>query len=198
MINHMAKRGADVIYGTMNPPRARLRPRQRGRAEAGAEPGAAALLRADPRRVPAACQAREAGQHLRHAGLEETFIMESGDTLEIDEDGARKGEKVTVGRVCIDSARLDEVVEELVIRDRRHLSEDGFVMPIIAINKHTGAREACRRSSAAASCSMEDGAEVLQEARQVVAKTLETSTRRSATDWGVMKEKIRADLKRFS
>ena len=33
---------------------------------------------------------------------------------------------------------MGEVVEDLVIRDRRHLSEDGFVMPIIAINKLTG------------------------------------------------------------
>jgi len=37
-----------------------------------------------------------------------------------------------VGRVCIDSGTIDEVVEDIVIRDRRHLSEDGFVLPIIA------------------------------------------------------------------
>ena len=51
------------------------------------------------------------------------------------------GEKVTVGRVCIDSGSLDDVVEDIIIRDRRHLSEDGFVLPIIAINKHTGKSE---------------------------------------------------------
>ena len=49
--------------------------------------------------------------------------------------------RVTVGRVCIDSGSFDEVVEDMVIRDRRHLSEDGFVLPIIAINKHTGKSE---------------------------------------------------------
>ncbi len=80
----------------------------------------------------------ELAQHLRHAGLEETFVLETGETLEIDRNGARKGEKVPVGRVCIDSGTIDEVVEDIVIRDRRHLSEDGFVLPIIAINKHTG------------------------------------------------------------
>ena len=51
------------------------------------------------------------------------------------------GPKVAVGRICIDSGSLDEVVEDMVIRDRRHLSEDGFVLPIIAINKQTGALE---------------------------------------------------------
>ena len=48
---------------------------------------------------------------------------------------------MTVGRVCIDSGSLDDVVEDMVIRDRRHLSEDGFVLPIIAINKNTGKLE---------------------------------------------------------
>ena len=48
---------------------------------------------------------------------------------------------MTVGRVCIDSGTVDEVVEDIVIRDRRHLSEDGIVLPIIAINKHTGRSE---------------------------------------------------------
>ena len=92
-------------------------------------------------------------QHLRHAGLEETFILETGQTLEIDHHGARKGEKVTVGRVCIDSGSIDEVVEDMVIRDRRHLSEDGFVIPDHRHQQeHRAAARVCRRSSAAASC----------------------------------------------
>src|SRR5208282_1841081 len=79
--------------------------------------------------------------HLRNAGLEETFVLETGETLEVDRTGARRGGKVPVGRVCIDSGTIDEVVEDIVIRDRRHLSEDGFVLPIIAINKHSGKSE---------------------------------------------------------
>jgi ribonuclease J len=45
--------------------------------------------------------------------------------------------------------------------------------------------------------SFEDGSDLLQQARQVVARTLESSSREELTDWGVMQEKIRADLKRF-
>jgi ribonuclease J len=45
--------------------------------------------------------------------------------------------------------------------------------------------------------SMEESAEVLQNARQVVVKTLENSTAEERGDWGVMQEKIRADLKRY-
>ena len=43
----------------------------------------------------------------------------------------------------------------------------------------------------------EDGSELLQQARQIVAKTLENSSAEERGDWGVMQEKIRADLKRF-
>ena len=45
--------------------------------------------------------------------------------------------------------------------------------------------------------SSDDGSEVLQGARAVVLKTLEGSSAEERTDWGVMQEKIRADLKRF-
>ena len=124
--------------------------------------------------------------------------METGDVLEIDHHGARKGGKVPVGRVCIDSGSVDDVVQEVVIRDRRHLSEDGIVLPIIAINRHTGRVEGLpeivSRGFAAGSG---DGSEFLLNARQIVGKTLEGSNQEEKTDWGVMKEKIRADLKRY-
>jgi ribonuclease J len=136
-------------------------------------------------------------QHLRSAGLEDTFVLETGDSLEIDRAGARRGPKVAVGRVCIDSGSIDEVVEDIVIRDRRHLSEDGFVLPIIAINKHSGKSETLPEIVSRGFVSFEDGSGLLQEARQIVAKTLESSTPEERTDWGVMQEKIRADLKRF-
>jgi ribonuclease J len=104
---------------------------------------------------------------------------------------------VQVGRVCIDSGSIDEVVEDIVIRDRRHLSEDGFVLPIIAISKNSGRNETLPEIVSRGFMSFEDGSELLQKARQVVARTLETSSEEERTDWGVMQEKIRADLKRF-
>ncbi len=198
MINHMAKRGAEVIYGNMNPP-------VHVSGHGSAEELKLVLNLVRPRYfMPVHGEYRQLArhaslaQHLRGAGLEQSFVLETGDTLEIDAMGARRGEKVTVGRVCIDSGSLDDVVEDLVIRDRRHLSEDGFVIPIIAINKHTGRSETLPEIVSRGFVSFEEnGSVLLQEARQVVARTLETSTHEERTDWGVMKEKIRADLKRF-
>ncbi len=68
---------------------------------------------------------------------EEILLIEDGQPIEFTDDGAYRREPVTAGRVCVDSGSLEEI-EEVVIRDRKHLSEDGVVVPIIAINKHTG------------------------------------------------------------
>jgi len=197
MINHFAKRGADVIYGSMNPP-------VHVSGHGSVEELRLILNLLRPRYfLPIHGEYRQMARHaalaahLRGAGLEETFTLETGETLEIDRAGARRGEKVQVGRVCIDSGTIDEVVEDIVIRDRRHLSEDGFVLPIIAISKNSGRNETLPEIVSRGFMSFEDGSDLLQQARQVVARTLESSSEEERTDWGVMQEKIRADLKRF-
>ncbi|MFZ0479725.1 MAG: ribonuclease J [Terriglobales bacterium] len=123
------------------------------------------------------------------------MLIESGDVLEIDELGARKAGRVNVGRVCIDSGSRTDVVEDLVIKDRRHLSEDGFVMPIIAISKLTGKVEASPEIVTRGFNPGENG--VMERARQIVIETLDASSAEEKADYGVIKEKIRTDLKRY-
>jgi ribonuclease J len=197
MIDHMSRRGADVLYGSMNPP-------LHVSGHASVEELKLVLNLVRPRYfVPIHGEFRQLSkharlaEHLRFAGLKDTFIMESGDILELDQHGARKAGRVPVGRVCIDSGSVDEVVQEMVIRDRRHLSEDGIVLPIIAINRHTGRVETLPEIVSRGFALAEDGSQFLQTARQIVAKTLEGSNQEEKGDWGVMKEKIRADLKRY-
>jgi ribonuclease J len=125
----------------------------------------------------------------------QAILIEDGDVLELTAKDARKNGKVTAGRVCIDSGSTVDVVEDIVIRDRRHLSEDGIVLPIITINKLSGKTEGqpevVTRGFAAADN------ELLETARQVVTKTLEGSSSEEKADYGVIKEKVRVDLKRF-
>jgi ribonuclease J len=131
-----------------------------------------------------------------HGAVGQVLLMESGEVMEFDELGARKVGKVPVGRICIDSGSRGDVVEDLVIKDRRHLSEDGFVLPIIAINKLTGSVESIpeivMRGFAAVT---ENG--FVEEARRVISTTLDGSTPEEKADYGVIKEKIRTDLKRY-
>lgn len=196
MMNHLARRGADLVYGTMKPP-------IHVSGHASEEELKLVLNLVRPRYfIPLHGEYRQLmrhaalAQHLRFAGLEDTFVLETGDTLEIDHMGARRGGRITVGRICIDSGSLDDVVEDMIIRDRRHLSEDGFVIPIIAINKHSGKSEGLPEIVSRGFVTG-DGAALLQEARGVVARTLENSSAEERSDWGVMQEKIRMDLKRF-
>jgi ribonuclease J len=197
MIDHMSRRGADVLYGTMNPP---LHVSGHG----SVEEMKLVLNLVRPRYfMPIHGEFRQLSKHarlashLRSMGLEETFVMETGDVLELDHHGARRAGKVTVGRVCIDSGSVDDVVQEMVIRDRRHLSEDGIVLPIIAINRQTGRMENLPEIVSRGFALAEDGSAFMETARQVVVKTLEGSNQEEKADWGVMKEKIRADLKRY-
>ena len=143
-------------------------------------------------------------RHLfRHAALAyqlgcvtgEILVLEDGHALEFTEDGAFRRDPVTAGRVCVDSGSLEEI-EEVVIRDRKHLSEDGVVVPIIAIDKHTGRMESSPEIVTRGLFS-DNGTEFIAGARDVVLKTVEQSNAEEKSDWSVIKEKIRVDLKRY-
>jgi ribonuclease J len=130
-----------------------------------------------------------------HNSVGSVILIESGDLLELDELGARRAGRVNVGRICIDSGSRTDVVEDLVIKDRRHLSEDGFVLPIIAINKLTGKVEVFPEIVTRGFSGGENG--FLDEVRHIVVETLGQSSEEERADYGVIKEKIRADLKRY-
>ena len=143
-------------------------------------------------------------RHLfRHAALahqlgvvsEEILLIENGQSIEFTEDGARRRDPVAAGRVLVDSGSLEEI-EEVVIRDRKHLSEDGVVVPIIAIDKHTGKLES-HMEIVTRGLMSDNGTELIAGARLVIMKTVEESNSEEKSDWGVIKEKIRVDLKRY-
>ena len=143
-------------------------------------------------------------RHLfRHAALAhqlgavsaEILLVENGQAVEFTEEGARRRDPVPAGRVLVDSGSLEEI-EEVVIRDRKHLSEDGVVVPIIAIDKHTGKLES-QPEIVTRGVMSENGQELLVGAREVLMKTVAESSSEENSDWGVIKEKIRVDLKRY-
>ena len=143
-------------------------------------------------------------QLFRHAALahsvgavsEEIILIEDGQPIEFTDEAAYRREPVTAGRVCVDSGSLEEI-EEVVIRDRQHLSEDGVVVPIIAIDKHTGQIESHPEIVTRGFMPSENGNELLTAAREVVLRTVEQSNSEEKTDWSVIKEKIRVDLRRY-
>ena len=152
--------------------------------------------------VPLHGEYRQLFQHAALAGQVgavsgQVLLLETGRPVEFTPDGgARLREPVPAGRVMVDSGSLEEV-EEVVIRDRKHLSEDGVVVPIIVIDKHTGEIELSPEIVTRGFLHAEDGQETLAKARDVILKTVELSSDEEKMDWSVIKEKIRVDLKRY-
>ena len=125
--------------------------------------------------------------------VEHGIVLEDGDVLELDQKDARKKDKVTTGRILIDSGSSNDVVEDLVLKDRRILSEDGVVLVVLAINKRTGkvelSPEVVMRGFG--------GADITEQCREVVLKALDGLNTEQKSDYGQVKEKVRADLKRL-
>jgi ribonuclease J len=142
-------------------------------------------------------------RHLkRHAELaaatgvpEKVLVLEDGDVLTLTRTTAEKTGKVTVGRVCIDNNSTADVVADTMIKDRKQLGGDGIFLPIIAINKRTGEVEGAPEITTRG-FAVEDP-NLLRNARDIVLRTLDSSSVEERRDYGVMKDKIRADLKRF-
>jgi ribonuclease J len=136
---------------------------------------------------------RHAGLAMETGAVEHAIVIEDGDVLELDKVNARKKDKVTSGRVLIDSGSSIDVVEDLVIKDRRILSEDGIVLAVLAINKRTGKveqqPEVIMRGFG--------GSDITDQARESVLKTLDGLSIEQKSDYGMVKEKVRAELKRL-
>jgi ribonuclease J len=139
----------------------------------------------------------------RHARLaektsavsEKVLIVETGQILRFSDTGAEIAGKAPVGRVLIDEGSLEEV-GEVVIRDRRHISEDGIVLPIIAINKQTGILEIPPEIVFRGVAFFEEE-RLLAESRQLVVDTVNQASVEARGDYSLMKETIRKVLKKY-
>lgn len=134
VFNHLCRRGAEVLAGSAGL-------HVSGHASQGELSLMLQLTR--PRYfVPVHGEYRHLMRHCALAadmGIApaDCFLLEDGDVLEIDDAGARRAEPVTAGRVFVDGKGVGDV-GDVVLRDRRHLSDGGIVLAILAIAQHTG------------------------------------------------------------
>jgi ribonuclease J len=142
-------------------------------------------------------------QLVRHAKLVEKtnvvrdriIVAETGNIIRFGPGGAEIAGRAPVGRVLIDEGSLEEV-EEVVIRDRKHISEDGIILTIIAINKQSGLMEIPPEIIFRGVAFIEEE-RLLIQSKQLLAETLASASVEERGDWTVIKEKIRKDLKKF-
>jgi ribonuclease J len=196
VINHLARRGADVIHEGIKHVHV---------SGHGSEEELKLMLSlVRPRYfIPIHGEYRQLSQHARvarrvFAGRDpkpEILLAENGDVVLFDDTGARIAGKAPVGRVLIDDTRTGEVGDE-VLRDRRHLAEDGLVVPVVAINKQTGALEGTP-DIITRGFVMEDSAALLADGARVLSEVVENASLEERTDQGLIKEKLRVELRRF-
>ena len=126
---------------------------------------------------------------------ENIVVIENGDVLEIDESRAEIVAKEFVGRTFIDGTL--GAVEDIVVRDRKHLSYDGIVVPIATINPTSGELESDPEIVTRGFIHEEDSEEMLADLKKIVEQTVHSASHEERIDHAVIKEKIRLALKRF-
>ncbi|HUK89768.1 MAG TPA: ribonuclease J [Blastocatellia bacterium] len=122
-------------------------------------------------------------------------IIENGDVLELDEASARVVDKKVVGRTFIDGTFGE--IKDLVVRDRKHLSYDGIVVPIVAINPTSGEIESEPEVVTRGFIHEDDPGGLIDEIKRIVEETVNEANLEERIDWGVIKEKVRVNVKRF-
>jgi ribonuclease J len=197
VMNHLARRGADVIYEGIKHVHV---------SGHGSEEELKLMLSlVRPRYfVPIHGEYRQLSQHARiaervTARLEppvKVMLIENGDVLRFDDKGAEVTGKAPAGRVLIDASGAGEVLDE-VLRDRRHLAEDGLVVPVVAINRQTGGIEGDPDVVSRGVAHDAASADLLREGARLVGEVIQGASVEERTDQGLIKEKIRVELRRF-
>jgi len=123
-------------------------------------------------------------------------IIESGDTLRLSADRVIRGEPVKTGRRFIEERGAEEV-HEVVLRDRRFLSEDGFLVLALRIDRITGELIGSPELLSRGFVLMEDSAELMEAVQAEVIRILGDTPVEEKQDEELLKQILRTNLKRF-
>jgi ribonuclease J len=123
-------------------------------------------------------------------------IAEDGDVLELGGGRVKKADRVRAGMVLVDGLGVGDV-GPVVLRDRRHLAEDGILVCVVTIDSQTGEVLAGPDLISRGFVFMDDSREFLDEAADGVYGALESLEADQVTDWGAIKKACRRSLGEF-
>jgi ribonuclease J len=141
-------------------------------------------------------------RHLKqHANLaqnlgmprENVFIMAIGETLELDERGARRAGFVPAGKVLVDGLGVGDV-GNIVLRDRKHLSEDGMVIIIVTVQKETSQLINGPDVISRGFIYVRESEELMEEVKQVCRTAF---LKCEGKNWTVIKNTLKTTVKEF-
>ena len=195
LMGDLFRRGCDVVH----PGLARVHVSGHGSQDDLVE----LLGRVRPRYlVPVHGEYRMLAQHARLAvrtGMPSASVLlaEDGEVLELSAASARKTARVAAGRILLDRSGA-EGLEEVVVRDRRHLSAEGIVVPVVVLDKQTGRMESAPEIVTRGFVGAEErGAELLEDAGRLVAEAVAARPEEERYDPALTRERLRQELRRF-
>ena len=124
---------------------------------------------------------------------ENTFILSSGDVLELDDEQAAVTGEVPTGAVFVDGLGVGDV-GNIVLRDRQHLAEDGILIVVLTLEKGTNQLLAGPDIVSRGFVYVRESDEIMDEAQTVVEEALLELLNRKITDWGKMKNTMKDAL----
>ena len=150
--------------------------------------------------IPAHGEVRHLMKHAKIAtqmGMpeENIFIMENGNCLEISQKEAKLVGDVPSGNILVDGLGVGDV-GNIVLRDRRHLSEDGLIIVVITITKE-GKVVSGPDIISRGFVYVRESEDLIEDAKNVVRKILNDDSRDNLKDWNGLKSDIRDNLRSY-
>ena len=126
---------------------------------------------------------------------ENTFVLIDGDVLEIDEEGARMSGHVPAEYVYVDGIGVGDV-DDVVLRDRQHLSTDGMVVVIVTVDKQTGRLVGRPDVVSRGVTSMDESEDLLERTKDAVIEAIGVEDDH-ILEWSSVNQKLRETVGRF-
>ncbi|MBQ9780155.1 MAG: RNase J family beta-CASP ribonuclease [Clostridia bacterium] len=130
------------------------------------------------------------------------FISDIGKILEIDKKSARFAGVVPAGVVLIDGYGVGDV-GNIVLRDRKHLSQDGLIVVVATVDEHSGLLLSGPDIVSRGFVYVRESEEMMEEVRRIAAETINkylSANRRgnrAGCDWHEIKTKVKDDITRY-
>ncbi|CAA7602518.1 Metallo-beta-lactamase superfamily [Acididesulfobacillus acetoxydans] len=126
---------------------------------------------------------------------ENIFVAENGSIVEFTRSGASLGGKVTAGKVLIDGLGVGDV-GNIVLRDRKQLSQDGILIVVMTLSRSTGAILAGPDVVTRGFVYVRESESMLEEAKEKVRQTMLRCRENKITEWAILKSQVRDALSR--
>lgn len=151
--------------------------------------------------LPAHGEARQLQTHQQIAedmGMDKDkiFILENGDVLEFTKKTAKVTGKVTAGKVLVDGSGIGDV-GNIVLKDRKHLSEDGLMVVSITFDRNTQALLAGPEIVSRGFVYVKENQDIIENSKEVVLRSVEKCQKEEIRALSQIKYQIREDLKSY-